>query len=74
MSKLWDSETRPTDRSFVITNNNKLKMETYFAAPWMDTSNAHTSTYATQLDRRQLKCVNFDVFISDATKIIILSA
>ena len=56
---------------FVITNNDKLKVETYFAAPWTDTPNAHTSKYAAQLNERQLKCVDFNVLISDATKTIL---
>ena len=46
-------------------------METYFAAPWTDTPDAHASTYAAQLNERQLECVDFDVFISDATKTIL---
>ena len=49
----------------------KLKMETYFAAPWIDTPVSHASSYAVQLDERQLECVNFDVLISDATKTIL---
>ena len=48
-----------------------MKMETYFAAPWTDTPDAHASAYAKQLDERQLKCVNFDVLITDATKTIL---
>ena len=46
-------------------------METYFAAPWTDTPNAHASTYAAQINKRQLECVDFDVFISNATKTIL---
>ena len=49
---------------FVIMKNDKLKMETYFAALWTDTPYVHVSPYAAQLDKRQLKCVDFDVLIS----------
>ena len=52
-------------------NSKKFKMEAYFAAPWTDTPNAHASTYAVHLDERQLECVNFNVLISDAKKIIL---
>ena len=55
---------------FVISNRDKLKMKEYFHAPWTNTLNAHTSTYAAQLNKRQLECVNFKVVISDAAKII----
>ena len=37
----------------------------------MDTPNAHALMYAAQLGERKLECVDFDVFISDATKTII---
>ena len=43
-------------------------MREYFHAPWTDTPYAHTSTYAAQLDERQLECVDFEVDISDAAK------
>ena len=56
---------------FVITNNDTLKMETYFAALWTDTPDAHASTYTAQLDERQLEYVDFDVLISNATKTIL---
>ena len=46
-------------------------METYFASLWTDTPDTHTFTYAVQLDKRQLECVDFDVLISDATKTIL---
>ena len=46
-------------------------METYFAALWTDTPDAHTLTYAAQLDECHLKCVDFNVLISDATKKIL---
>ena len=46
-------------------------METYFATLWTDTPYVHVSPYAAQLDKRQLKCVNFDVLIYDATNKIL---
>ena len=55
---------------FMISNKDKLKMKEYFHAPWTDPPNAHASTYAAQLDKRQLKYVDFKVAISDAAKTI----
>ena len=55
---------------FMISNGYKLKMKEYFHAPWTDTPNAQTLTYAAQLDGRQLECVNFEVVILDAAKTI----
>ena len=46
-------------------------METYFAASWTENPDTHALTYAAQLDKRQLECVDFNVFISDATKTIL---
>ena len=53
---------------YVISNRDKLKMMEYFHTPWTETPDAHTSTYAAQLDKRQLECVDFDVVILDAAK------
>ena len=53
---------------YVISNGDKLKTMEYFHAPWTETPDAHASTYAAQLDERQLECVDFDVEISDAEK------
>ena len=55
---------------FVILNGDKLKMRDYFHAPWTDTPDAHASTYAVQLNKRQIKCIDFKVVISDAVKTI----
>ena len=46
-------------------------METYFAALWTENPDTHALTYAAQLDKRQLECVDFNVLISDATKTIL---
>ena len=57
-------------KQFVISNRDKLKMKEYFHAPWTDTPDTHASMDAAQLDKRQLKCVDFEVVILDATKTI----
>ena len=31
---------------------------------------AHASTYVAQINKRQLKCVDFNVFISDSKKVL----
>ena len=54
----------------VISNRDTLKIREYFHAPWTDTPNVYASTYAAQLDDRQLECVDFEVVISDAAKTI----
>ena len=43
-------------------------MMEYFHAPWTETPDDHASTYAAQLDERQLECVDFDVEIPEAAK------
>ena len=53
---------------YVISNGDKLKMMEYFHATWTETPDDHASTYAAQLDKRQIECVNFDVVILDAAK------
>ena len=53
---------------YLISNRDKLKMMEYFHTPWIENPDAHASTYAAQLDERQLECVDFDVVISDAAK------
>ena len=55
---------------FTITNMEKINMRTYFESPWSNTPNVHVKKIATQLDKRQLKCADFTVMISNVNKTV----
>jgi len=55
---------------YKITNAQQLAGKNRFAAPWSETPNAHVTTYARQLDRRQVECGELNVTISDGDKIL----
>ena len=53
---------------FFITNAEKIAIKATFLAPWADTPNAHITTFARQIDRRQTECDNHGVTITDDEK------
>ena len=55
---------------FVITNAEKIAIKAAFHAPWADTPNAHVTTFARQLDRRQIECLDHGVTITNAEKVV----
>ena len=55
---------------FVITNAEKIAIKAAFLAPWADTPNAHVTTFARQLDRRQIECHDHGVSITNAEKVV----
>ena len=55
---------------YKITNAQKLEIKARFETPWTETPEAHVSTYARQLDRRQAECLELEVAISDDDKIL----
>ena len=55
---------------FTVTNKENIKMRTYFDYPWYDTPNAHFKTFATQINKRQIKCADFTVTISNVNKTV----
>jgi hypothetical protein len=55
---------------YKVTNAQQLAGKTRFAAPWSETPNAHVTTYARQLDRRQVECGELNVTITDDDKIL----
>ena len=55
---------------YVITNAEKIAIKAAFHAPWADTPNAHVTTFARQLDRRQTECLDHGVTITDAEKVV----
>ena len=50
---------------FFISNTENLNMKAYFNAPWSNTPKANVPTFATQLDKWQLECADFEVIILD---------
>ena len=52
-----------------ITTKEKLAMKTHFLTPWSDTPEAHITTFARQLDRRQVKCEDHGVTITNDDKV-----
>ena len=40
----------------VITAKKKLSIKAHFLDPWSNTTDAHVTTFARKLDRRQVKC------------------
>ena len=55
---------------YKVTNAQQLDGKTRFAAPWSETPNAHVTTYARQLDRRQVECEELNITITDDEKIL----
>ena len=55
---------------FVITNSEKIAIKAAFLAPWADTPNAHFTTFARQLNCRQIECHNHGVVITDNDKVV----
>ena len=54
---------------FVITNSEKVVIKAHFYAPWSDTPKSHITTFAHQLDHRQIECSNHGVTIKDEIKV-----
>ena len=54
---------------FVITKKEKIDTKALFYAPLSETPNTHITTFAQQLDRRQVKCAKNQVTISDSDKV-----
>ena len=54
---------------FVITNSEKVVIKAHFHAPWSDTPKSHITTFAHQLDHRQIECSNHGVTITDEIKV-----
>ena len=54
---------------FVITNKEKLDVKALFYAPWSETPNTHITTFARQLDRRQVEYATNQVTITYSDKV-----
>ena len=55
---------------FVITNSERIAIKASFLVPWADTPNAHVTTFARQLNRRQIECDDHGVIITDDEKVV----
>ena len=51
-----------------ITNAHQLAIKIHFVALWGETPDTHANTYAWQLDKRQAKCADLKVVITDDNK------
>ena len=54
---------------YVITTKEKLDIKSHFLFPWSDTPEAHVTAFARQLDRRQVKCKDHGVTITNDDKV-----
>ena len=54
---------------YVITTKEKLAIKAYFLAPWSETTEAHVTTFAHQLDLRQVECEDHGVTIANDDKV-----
>ena len=54
---------------YVITTKEKLAIKAYFLAPWSDTTEAHVTTFAHQLDLRQVECEDHGVAVINDGKV-----
>ena len=54
---------------YVVTIKEKLAIKAHFHDIWSDTPNAHITTFARQLDWRQVKCKDHGVTVTKADKV-----
>ena len=54
---------------YVITTKEKLAIKYHFLAPRSDTPEAHITTFACQLERRQVECKYHGVTITNGDKV-----
>ena len=54
---------------YIITTKEKLAIKAHLLEPWSDTSDAHITTFACQLDMRQVECEDHGVTVTEAKKV-----
>ena len=54
---------------YIITTKEKIAIKAHFLEPWSDTPNAHITTLAPQLDRRQVEYEDHWVTVTKADKV-----
>ena len=55
---------------FVITNSEKFAIKAHFHSPWINTTKSNITTFARQIDRHQIECINHGVTITENDKVI----
>ena len=53
---------------YVIMTKEKLAIKAHFLVPWSDTPGVHVTTFARQLERRQVECKDHGVTVTKADK------
>ena len=51
---------------YVITTKEKIAIQAHFLEPWSNTPDAHITTFSRQLDRRQVKCEDRRITVTEA--------
>ena len=54
---------------YVITTKEKLAIKAHFLAPWSNTLEAHVTTFARQLDMRQVECKDYVGTVTNNNKV-----
>ena len=54
---------------YVITTKENLAIKAHVIAPWSNTPDAHVTTFARQLERRQVECKDHGVAITEDGKV-----
>ena len=54
---------------YVSTTKEKLAIKAQFFATWSDTTDAHVTTFARQLDRHQVECEDHGVTVTKADNV-----
>ena len=54
---------------YVITTKENIAIKAHFLDPWSDTTCAHITTFACQLDRHQVECKDQGVTVTNADKV-----
>ena len=54
---------------YVINTKDNLAIKAHFLAPWSNTQEAHVTTFAHQMDRRQVECEGNGVIVTNDDKV-----
>ena len=54
---------------YVITTKENISIKKHFLEPWSDTPNTNITTFARQLDRRQVECKDHGITVTEADKV-----
>ena len=54
---------------YIITTKEKVVIKAHFLDPWSDTLNSHITTFARQLEMRQVECKYNEVTVIEADKV-----